>query len=99
MIVSPAAIRYEIDAKWKGHNMSDEMQTLRADLVLFANDLGEYQRLPEGRAIISAFYDSAWGDFDLPESYGMAAEMGALPTSERDNLIKLLNNYWTARNA
>lgn len=79
--------------------MSSEIETLRADLVLFANDLGEYQRLPEGRAIISAFYDSAWGDFDLPESGYMAAEMGGLPEGERDNLINLLNNYWTARNA
>lgn len=74
------------------------LQILQDDIVLFANDLPEYHALPEGKAVTKAFYASAWADYDMPESYYMARELGALPSDEQATLARALSAYWIARN-
>ena len=79
--------------------MATDQEQLRRDIVLFANDLAEHHATPAGRAVIDAFYASAWGDYDMPESIALAEEMGALPSAEAARLVTLLEEYWSARNA
>lgn len=75
------------------------MDQLKYDLVLFANDLPEYRNTPAGRAVTEAFYASDWGDYDMPESRYMAAELGGITSTEADTLRDLLYAYWQQRSA
>lgn len=71
---------------------------LKYDLMLFTNDLAEHQNTEEGKAVFKAFYDSTWGDYDLPENMYMADLLGEIYADEKLKIEEALAAYWEKRN-